>query len=84
MARVAHTLVYDCAMADAMELDELDRIAIPTLVLDNAASTDDLTGRAALVAHRLPNAAPSLPGEWHTVDVPLLASALAEFFERHE
>jgi pimeloyl-ACP methyl ester carboxylesterase len=81
MVSVAPTLVYDCAISDATTRELLQSIAVPTLVLDSAGSTDDLTGSAAAVADLLPGARhKSLPGAWHTVPDEMLAPALIDFF----
>ena len=59
----------------------LRSVTVPTLVLDSAGSTDDLTGSAAAVAGLLPDARhKSLPGEWHTVADEMLAPVLIDFF----
>lgn len=81
---IAHTLVYDCMLSDAMSSALLRDVTVPTLVLDSEGSSDDLTGWAATVASRLPNARHrSLPGEWHTVADDVLAPVLTEFFTTH-
>jgi pimeloyl-ACP methyl ester carboxylesterase len=81
MESVAHTLVYDCMISDATTSELLRSVEVPTLVLDSAGSTDDLTGWAATVAHRLPRARHrSLEGEWHSVPDEILAPVLVEFF----
>lgn len=79
MVETAATLAYDCAVADAVDGSVLGRVSAPTLVLDSAGSSDDLTGWATSVAALLPDArARSLPGEWHTVADDVLAPAIAE------
>jgi pimeloyl-ACP methyl ester carboxylesterase len=81
MEAVAHTLLYDCAISDATTSTTLRSVAVPTLVLDSLASTDDLTGWAAAVAAQLPRASHrSLAGEWHVVPDDTLAPVLAAFF----
>jgi hypothetical protein len=78
---VAHTLVYDCKIADATTADLLRAVTVRTLVIDSEGSTDNLTGWAATVAARLPNATHiSLPGEWHSVADDVLATELVKFF----
>lgn len=80
MASVAPTLEYDCRISDATTPALLRSVEVPTLVLDSAGSTDNLTGWAATVAARLPNATHrSLPGEWHTVADDVLAPVVTEF-----
>jgi pimeloyl-ACP methyl ester carboxylesterase len=81
MESVAHTVVYDCMISDATTSKLLGSVEVPTLVLDSAASTDDLTGWAATVARRLPRGSHrSLGGEWHSVPDRILAPVLVEFF----
>ena len=81
MTAIAPTFVYDCRISDAITSAHLATVETPTLVLDSAGSTDDLTGSAASVARMLPRAVHrSLPGQWHTVDDETLAAALIEFF----
>jgi pimeloyl-ACP methyl ester carboxylesterase len=83
MESVAHTLVYDCVLSDATTSTLLQSVPVPTLVLDSAGSTDNLTGWAATVAAQLPHGShQSLAGEWHSVPDEILAPALAEFFQR--
>lgn len=79
--RVAHTLVYDCAISDATSFATLRSVTTPTLVLDSLGSSDDLTGGAAAVAGALPRGTRrSLAGEWHGVPSETLAPVLADFF----
>lgn len=81
MKAVAPTLVYDCKLSDATGPAVIGAVEVPTLVLDSLGSGDELSGWAAAVATRLPNATHrSLAGEWHTVPDEVLAPALAEFF----
>ena len=81
MEATAPTLVYDCMLSDATTPELLDAVEVPTLVLDSVGSSDDLTGWAATVARRLPDATHrSLAGEWHTVPDETLAPVLVEFF----
>jgi hypothetical protein len=80
MESVAHTLVYDCVISDTTTSALLRSVVVPTLVLDSAGSTDNLTGWAASVARQLPNGRHrSLAGEWHGVPDDILASVLVEF-----
>lgn len=83
MVSIAHTLVYDCAISDATTPDLVRAVPTETLVLDSTGSTDDLTGWAATVAARLPNATHrSLPGQWHGIADDALAPVLLDFFRR--
>jgi pimeloyl-ACP methyl ester carboxylesterase len=78
---VAPTLVYDCLLGDSADPALLAAVPVPTLVIDSAGSTDDLTGMAAAVAGALPHGTHrSLPGGWHGVPDDVLAPALREFF----
>jgi pimeloyl-ACP methyl ester carboxylesterase len=78
---VAHTLVYDCRISDAMSLGLLRSVTVPTLVIDSQGSTGDLTGMSATVVEALPNATHrSLAGAWHGVPDETLAPVLTEFF----
>jgi hypothetical protein len=80
MVALAPTLAYDCALADATDRALLERVSVATLVLDSSGSDDVLTGWAAEVAARLPNATHrSLPGEWHAVADDDLAAVLVPF-----
>jgi pimeloyl-ACP methyl ester carboxylesterase len=80
MASVAHTLAYDSQLSEATDADLLRRATVPALVIDSAASTDDLTGMAATAAGLLPDATHrSLPGEWHGIPARALAPVLTEF-----
>lgn len=82
MEAVAPTLVYDCVVSEATSLRLLASVTVPTLVLDSAGSSDDLTSMAATVAKALPNSSyRSLVGQWHGVADDVLAPALAEFFQ---
>jgi pimeloyl-ACP methyl ester carboxylesterase len=78
---VAPTLVYDCRLSDAMSLQVLRSVTVPTLVLDSQGSSDSITGSAATVADALPNSTHRhLAGAWHGVPGETLAPALTEFF----
>jgi pimeloyl-ACP methyl ester carboxylesterase len=79
MVEAAHTLVHDCVLSDSIDRAVLERVAVPTLVLDSEGSSDDLTGWAATAAARIPAATSrSLPGEWHTVADEVLAPVIVE------
>lgn len=78
---VAHTLVYDCTLADATSLALIRSVTVPTLVIDSEGSTGELTGMAAAVVEALPNSTHrSLAGEWHGIPDEALAPVLTEFF----
>jgi pimeloyl-ACP methyl ester carboxylesterase len=47
---VAHTLVYDCMISDAMSLELLTSVTAPVRVIDSEGSTGDLTGWVAAVS----------------------------------
>lgn len=80
MEAVAPTFVYDCLISEATSARTLASVTVPTLVLDSAGSTDDLTGMAAAVAGMLPHGSHrSLPGEWHGVAADVLAPVLTQF-----
>lgn len=77
MVAIAPTLVYDCQLSDAMRPEVLAAVAVPTLILDSAGSSDDLTGSAATAARLIPGARhKSLPGEWHVVAPDLIAAEI--------
>jgi pimeloyl-ACP methyl ester carboxylesterase len=79
---VAHTLVYDCVLSDAMSLQRVRSVTVPTLVIDSQGSGADLGGRAATVAQALPDSTHrSLAGAWHGVPDEALAPVLTEFFQ---
>lgn len=74
---------YDRRGRGASSFDLLASVPVSTLVLDSLGSSDDLTGMAATVAKRMPNATrQSLAGEWHGVPDDVLAPVLTEFFAR--
>jgi hypothetical protein len=78
---VAHTLVYDCRLSDAMSLRLVRSVTVPTLVVNSQSSSDQLTGMAATVVRALPDATHrSLAGAWHGVPDQTLAPVLTEFF----
>jgi pimeloyl-ACP methyl ester carboxylesterase len=78
---VAHTLVYDCKLSDAMSLRLVRSVTVPTLVVDSQGSSGELTGMAATVVEALPNSTHrSLAGAWHGVPDQPLAPVLTEFF----
>jgi pimeloyl-ACP methyl ester carboxylesterase len=80
MVSAAHTLVYDSLLSEATDTELLRRVTVPTLVLDSAGSTGDLTGMAATAAALLPTATHrSLPGQWHGVPAETLAPVVTEF-----
>jgi pimeloyl-ACP methyl ester carboxylesterase len=78
---VAPTLVYDCRLSDAMSLQLIRTVTVPTRVLDSQGSSADLTGMSAAVVKALPNGSHrSLAGAWHGVPDEVLAPVLIEFF----
>ncbi len=78
---LAHTLVYDTLVTDALTRQRVAAIEVPTLVVNSKASDERLVRWAQEVAAALPNGHHrSLPGEWHTVDPELLAAEMAAFF----
>lgn len=78
---IAHTLVYDSRLSTATPLELVASVPAPTLVVDSAGSSGDLSGWAAAVADALPNATRrSLAGQWHQVSEEDLAPVLTEFF----
>jgi pimeloyl-ACP methyl ester carboxylesterase len=78
---IAPTLVYDSVISDAMSLQLIRSVKIPTLVLDSQSSGGELTGMAATVAETLPNSTHrSLAGGWHGLPDEVLAPVLTEFF----
>lgn len=82
MVGIAPTLVYDCRLSDTMRPDVLAAVSVPTLVLDSAGSSDDLTGSAATAARLMPGARhKSLPGEWHIVAPDLIAHEIRAFLK---
>jgi pimeloyl-ACP methyl ester carboxylesterase len=83
MVSVAHTLVYDARLSEASSPELLASVTVPTLVLDSAGSSDDITGMAATVAAGIPRGEHrSLAGEWHGVADEVVAPVLVEFFRR--
>jgi hypothetical protein len=83
MEKIAHTLVYDAMISEAITRPLLASVTVPTLVLDSQGSPDDLTGMAATVAAWLPNSShQSLAGAWHGVADDVLAPVLTAFFRR--
>lgn len=84
MDAVAHTLVYDCTISCSTGPGLLAAVPTPTLVLDSAGSTDDLTGAAATVAAGLPHGRHrSLPGSWHGAPDEVVAPVVLEFLTAH-
>ncbi len=81
LVAVAPTLVYDSLISTATTGRLLAAVRTPTLLLDSAGSSADLTGMVAAAAELLPGATHrSLPGEWHGVPDDVLAPALAAYF----
>ncbi|MCW3820328.1 alpha/beta fold hydrolase [Micromonospora sp. DR5-3] len=81
LERLAHTLVYDLTIVDALPADELAQVTVPTLVVDSEQSDARLREWAAGVAAALPHShRRSMRGDWHQVPEADLAPALADFF----
>jgi pimeloyl-ACP methyl ester carboxylesterase len=79
---IAHTLVYDCTIADATSLELVASVTTPTLVIDSEGTTGQLTGWAAAVVDALPRGTHrSLVGQWHSVPDEDLAPVLTEYFQ---
>jgi hypothetical protein len=77
MEAVAHTLVYDSLISEAISFELLASVNVPTLVLDREGSSDELTGMATTVAKALPHGShKSVPGEWHGVPDDVLAPSV--------
>ena len=82
MEAVAHTLVYDSLISEAISFELLASVNVPTLVLDSEGSSGELTGIATTVAKALPHGShKSVPGEWHGVPDDVLAPVLIDFFK---
>lgn len=80
MVAVAATLAYDSALSESVDAELLRRVDVPTLVLDSAGSTSDLTSMATVASTLIPGALHrSLPGEWHAVPAGTLAPVLRAF-----
>ena len=81
LERLAHTLVYDCAVTTAVPVDGLRTLATPTLVVNSAQSDERLRGWARQLEDLLPDAVRrEMPGEWHGVPLEDLGPELARFF----
>jgi pimeloyl-ACP methyl ester carboxylesterase len=80
----ASTLPYDTEVMGGQfvpPLDELSRIAVPSLVLCGGKSPKDMKAAQATVAATIPGAEHRvLPGQTHQVSAASLAPVLAEFF----
>lgn len=77
---VAHTLVYDCRLSDAMSLSLVRSVTVPTLVVDSYGSSGEMADMAAAVVEALPHGSRrSLAGEWHGVPHETLAPVLADY-----
>lgn len=78
---VAHTLVYDCLVSLATDLETLRSVLAPTLVIDSLDTGDEMAGWAEEVVDVLPQGRHlRLRGEWHHVADEDTARALAGFF----
>jgi pimeloyl-ACP methyl ester carboxylesterase len=82
---VAHTLVYDCRLSDAVSLSLIRSVSVPTLVIDSHGSSGDLARMAAAVVDALPRGSHrSLKGEWHGVPHETLAPVLTGYLREGE
>jgi pimeloyl-ACP methyl ester carboxylesterase len=78
---VAHTLVYDCLVSEAITIETLQAVTAPTLVIASHDTSAEIAGWAEMVAEVLPNGTHvSLPGEWHQVADKDIARQLTAFF----
>ena len=80
---LAHTLAYDATIMGDYRLptERVASVTTPTLVLAGGASDPWLRETAQALADALPNGRRQvLEGQWHNVDVDVLAPAVAEFF----
>lgn len=81
LERLAHTLVYDLTIVDALPADQLAGVTVPTLVVYSEQSDERLRRWAEGVAAALPTGRlRGMRGDWHQVPEGDLAPALAEFF----
>jgi pimeloyl-ACP methyl ester carboxylesterase len=84
MKAIATTLPYDAAVMGASfapPVDELARIAVPTLVLCGGKSPKNMQAAEDAVAAAIPGARHrTLPGQTHQVSPKALAPLIAEFF----
>jgi pimeloyl-ACP methyl ester carboxylesterase len=80
LERIAHTLVYDATLLQALPPGLLASVRLPTLVLDGEHSHPALRAAAHALAGALPNARyQTLPGQGHDLAPDVVAAALAEF-----
>lgn len=80
---LAHTLVYDLTVVGdgRVPVDRMAAVAVPTLVLDSAASSPRLRRAAEATAAALPAGAHrSLAGQFHEIPPQELAPVLTRFF----
>lgn len=83
LERLAPTLIYDgwLLLDPALPVARLATIAVPTLVLDSAASAPWLRNSARATAQALPDASHrSLDGTFHQIPPEILAPVLVELF----
>jgi pimeloyl-ACP methyl ester carboxylesterase len=81
---VAHTLPYDAAVLGdfSVPIRLLEKIAVPTLVMNGGKSPANMQAAVKAVADAVPNARYSiLDGQTHQVSEKVLAPALVEFFD---
>ncbi|MEU5866448.1 alpha/beta fold hydrolase [Nonomuraea sp. NPDC047529] len=78
---IAPTLVHDLRLTGTATLSRYAGLAVPTLLIDSAASPERLHASTAAVAEAVPGARHRrLPGGFHDVEPGVLGPALAEFF----
>jgi pimeloyl-ACP methyl ester carboxylesterase len=86
LERIAHTLVYECAVLGDRSLPSPEaaaRVSVPTLVIAGGAGFPSMPAAAEALASLLPNArARILPDQNHDIDAAVLGPELAEFFGR--
>jgi pimeloyl-ACP methyl ester carboxylesterase len=83
MEALAHTIPYDLTIMEnnAVPIERLAIIGIPTLAIDGGASPDWARHSVREVASIIPGARhATLAGQTHNADVQVLARVLAEFF----
>ena len=68
MKALAHTLVYDTRITGGFDVQRLEAIPTPTLIVDSSASDERLHAWAQTAADALPNGVHrTLEGQWHGV-----------------
>jgi pimeloyl-ACP methyl ester carboxylesterase len=78
---MAHTLVYESTLLQALPEGLLSSVLVPTLILDGETSHPALRQSAQSLAAALPAARyTTLPGQGHDLDPAALAPVLQDFF----